>query len=374
VPPHHSSPAAFTHSSPNPAIVTARRHTTGSEIVSPFASDPAQVRLIEKWRLRHAYPDAVGMWAISDAPEARAFAFNAIAQDPRILHRAARPRASKMAAHAEDFALSIAQSDAARSETWLAAALLVQRSIDAWRQTLRAYSRPPDVAGVSTASTIHRERLHDPWEIARRNFPYVDDETGRLTTRILHEFGAAALARVRKPWDRVIVLGILRHAARLLRGELPETRPDFSRERSIDDIVAVQSYAEENHLSPLLVPYSGSGKRAQQALDLMRDAHTLRDAVRDAPSGGPARASIWQRAIDLHAFAVVALDHRTLLNLPLDEAYQLADAAIRHVETAKQSPDVTEMPMLPPGFPLNPEVVALHARACLPAKAGDAPA
>jgi hypothetical protein len=339
-------------------------YTIRLDIVNSTISDPAQVRLIEKWRLRHAYPDAVGMWAISDPPEARAFAFNAIAQDPRILHRAARPQANKLAIHAEDFALSIAQSHAAPSETWLAAALLVQHSIDAWRKSLKAFSRPLDVGSGSSASTIARDRVHDPWEIAQRNFPHVDDDTGRLTTRILRELGAASLARVRKPWDRVIVLGILRFAARLLRGEPTERNPEFTPERCIDDILAVQSYAEANHLSPLLVPYTGAGKRAQQALDLMRDARTLHDAVRAAPRGGEARASIWQRANDLHAYAVVALDHRTLLNLPLDEAYQLAAAAIRQVDAAKQSPDAVEMPLLPIEFPFDLDVVALHARAC----------
>lgn len=224
--------------------------------------------------------------------------------------------------------------------------------------------RRSDAVGVSSASTITREPLQDPWEIARRNFPQIDDETGRLATRILREFGAAALARVRKPWDHVIALGVLRYAARRLRGKSPEVN-----ERAIDDVLTVQSYAEANHLSPMLVPYSGSGKRAQQALGLMRDARTLRDAVLAAPRGGEALASVWQRAIDLHAFAVVALDHRMVLNLPLDEAYELAAAAIRQAETAKQTPDAVAMPLLPFGFAFSPEVVVLHARACLPAKA-----
>ena len=118
----------------------------------------------------------------------------------------------------------------------------------------------------------------------------------------------------------------------------------------------------------MLVPYNASGKRAQQALDLLRDACTLHDAVCAAPEGGEMRASFWQRAIDLHAFAVVALDPRVLLNLPLDEAYRIAAAAVRQADAAVQTPDAVEMPLLPFGFPFAPEVVALHARACLPDK------
>ena len=104
--------------------------------VNSIVSDPDQVKLIEKWRLRHAYPDAVGTWAVSAGPEARSFAFNAIAQDPRILRRAERLQAVRMASQAEEFALSLAESDASKSDAWMAVALFVQQSIDAWRQSL----------------------------------------------------------------------------------------------------------------------------------------------------------------------------------------------------------------------------------------------
>ena len=57
-----------------------------------------QVRLIEKWRSRHAFPDAIGMWASATGAEARALAFNAIAQEPKVLQRAARFQAIKLAA------------------------------------------------------------------------------------------------------------------------------------------------------------------------------------------------------------------------------------------------------------------------------------
>jgi hypothetical protein len=76
--------------------------------------------------------------------------------------------------------------------------------------------------------------------------------------------------------------------------------------------------------------------------------------------------SLWQHAVDFHAFAVVALDHRLLPELPPQDAYELAAAAIRQAEAALQAPDLLEMPSLPPGSASTPEVVRLHARACLP--------
>lgn len=330
-------------------------------MMNSAVGDPEQVRLVEKWRLRHAYPDAIGTWAASTVPEARALAFNAIAQDPRVLHRAARLTAVKMAAQAEEFALSLAQSDAAMSDVWLATALFVGRAIDRWRRSLKAYDHRGETVSAPTSPPSFGARMSDPWQIAQHNFPHIDNETGKLAVRILHEFGAAVLQRARKPWDHMIALAVLRHAARSLRGELPAA-DSYRRNDAIADIEIIQAYAEKSGLSPMLVGYSGPGKPIQQALGLARDARSLRDAVSFE------RASTWQTAIDFHAFAVVALDHRILLDLPLEETYELAAAAIRQVERARQAPERVTMPFLPTTSASAPDVVMLHAKACLPGR------
>ena len=51
--------------------------------------------------------------------------------------------------------------------------------------------------------------------------------------------------------------------------------------------------------------------------------------------------------IDFHAFAVVALDHRMLLELPMDDAYEIAAAAIRQADVAQRSPDSEFGPFCP---------------------------
>jgi hypothetical protein len=317
-----------------------------------MTSSPEQVELIEKWRLRHAYPDAIGMWAASTGEEARSFAFNAIAQDPRVLHRAARLQAVKMATQAEEFALSLTEAAA----PWLAAAQFVCRSIETWRHSLRAYERHVDTLGAAHgAPQSARRHLSDPWENARRNFPSVDEETGQLATRILHEFGTVVLDRARKPWDHVIVLAVLRHSAQRLRGILDPA----ARREAIADALAMQFYAERAGLSPLMVGYSGPGPPAQQALSLLRDARTLLDAT--GPEHNP-----WQQAIEFHAYAFVALDHRALLDLPLDEAREIAAAAIRHADCVLQGSDQALLPFLPDGSAPSPHVVKLRAKACLP--------
>jgi hypothetical protein len=328
--------------------------------------------MIEKWRLRHGNPEALGLWAISTVPEACAFAFIAIAQDPLVLRRAARQQASRLAAQAEQFALSLADSDAAKSDTWAAAALFVHQSVEAWRASLKAYKPRSDTMGVSIQPPTARTQLGDPWVNAGQNFPYVDDETGILATRILREFGGAVLARVRKPWDHVIAVGVVRYAARLLRGDVAKHATGSTWDDAVADILTVQSYAETSGLSPMLVGYFGPGRPAMQALGLLRDARTLRDAVRAAEGGGEERTSLWQCAIDFHAFAVVALDHRILLDLPLDDTYEIAAAAIRQADAAKRTPGLAILPRLPPECASQPEVVKLHARACLPDKGVEA--
>ena len=333
-----------------------------------IVNDPDQVKLIETWRLRHAYPDAIGIWAASSGLEARAFAFNAIAQDPGVLRRAERLHAIRMATQAEDFAASLAQTGIAKSDTWIAIALYVQQSIDKWRSSFRAYDRHGESMGISVGTAIAKARLSDPWEIAQRNFPHVEDDTGMLATRILRECGETVLKRARKSWDHVIVLAVLRYAARLLRGERAPTAPGFTPDRAIADILTVQSYAEETGLSPMAVGYSGPGRPALQALELLRDAHTLRDAVRDAAEGGEIRAAVWQRALDFHAFGVVALDHGMLLRLSMEEAFEIAAAAVRQADMALREPLSVELPMLPSTTTCSPEVVRLHANVCLPAR------
>lgn len=329
-----------------------------------MAADPDQFHLVERWRLRHALPDVVGLWAAAQASEARALAFNAIVQDPRVLQRAARPQATKMAAQAEDYILSLERTGIDKSGAWAATTRYVQRSISVWRDSLKTYDRiagTTDGIGSITRHGEGREHLKDPWEVARRNFPLVSEATGDLATRILREFGVEILKCARSPWDQVIALAVLRHAARKLRdnaGRAPD--PD-----TMSDIASVQSYAAETGLSPLLVAYSGPGKPVAQATGLLHDARTLHSAASTEGDGEDQR-SLWQQAIDFHSYAIVALDRRILLDLPLEDTYEIATAAIRHADAAMQYPHQVAMPRLPDSSVHDPKIVRFYARACLP--------
>src|SRR5262249_35927084 len=126
---------AFTRLSCDVVILSANAGAGSGPMLSP----------IERWRLRHAYPDAIGLWAVATGKEAQALAFSAIAQDPRVLEGAARMQAVRLVTQAEDFARSVAETLAVDNDAWRAATQLVERSIAAWRGALKAFDvRPED--------------------------------------------------------------------------------------------------------------------------------------------------------------------------------------------------------------------------------------
>jgi hypothetical protein len=70
-------------------------------------------------------------------------------------------------------------------------------------------------------------------------------------------------------------------------------------------------------------------------------------------------------AIDFHSFSIVALNHRFLLRLPVDDANEIAAAALRRATAAIEAPGTVELPVTPAGSALSAEQVRLHARAYL---------
>lgn len=260
------------------------------------------------------------------------------------------------------FALSLSESRLGTGPMGRAVALFVQRSIASWRGSPKRITHavadrsrfPPTGQHVTTKPS-------DPWELARRNFPHVDDETGIVATRMLHESGIELLSRARKPWDQVISVAILRFAARRLRGETLGCDVDESAS-PVADILAVQRYSEASGFIPLLVGYCGPGRPVDQARALLRDSRTLRDAVTTPNDTG---AAVWQMAIDFHSFSMVALNHRFLLGLPVDDAIEIAAASLRLAAASIETPGVVELPVMPTGSALSPEQVRFHARAYL---------
>ena len=196
----------------------------------------------------------------------------------------------------------------------------------------------------------------DPWELARRNFPHVDDETGIVATRMLHEFGIELLSRARKPWDQVISVAILRFAARRLRGETLGCDVDESAS-PVADILAVQRDPRRVDLFRCLSAIAVLAGRCTRRALCCAILRTLRDAGDDPNDTG---AAVWQMAIDFHSFSMVALIYRFLF-LPL----RIAAASLRLAAASIETPGVVELPVMPTGSALSPEQVRFHARAYL---------
>ena len=71
-------------------------------------------------------------------------------------------------------------------------------------------------------------------------------------------------------------------------------------------------------------------------------------------------AAVWQMAIDFHSFSMVALNHRFLLGLPVDDAIEIAAASLKLAAASIETPGVVR--------------VACNAhRQCALARAGQVP-
>ena len=325
------------------------------------------VSLIEKWRCGMPTPTPSGCG--QSRPEPRHARSHSM-QSPRIRECCNGRRGRRPSRWPRRPRSSPSRSRNLRSPAatlWRAVALFVQRSIDAWRHSLKAFDRCADGVGAFSAPTIVRAHSCDPWETARRNFPHVDDATGRLATRLLHEFGSPLLRRTRKPWDHVIALAVLRYAARLLRGELPECEPDCdgaSRGRRRSHRCSRTPTRMGFRRCWLATPVPASQPRRRSACCAMHARCATRCAAAEA-GGEDARRGL------------AASDRLPRLRGrragPPDAAGPAAGRCLRARRRGhpagggrQQTPNLVEMPRMLPDGASEPEIVRLYASACLP--------
>ena len=167
---------------------------------------------------------------------------------------------------------------------------------------------------------------------ARRNFPHVEDDTGHTRDAYparVRRHRAEARAEAVGPCDRA------RCAA--LRGPAAARRTRDARRagtRSSRTFCTVQSYAEEAGSQPIAGRLLRSWQAGAAGAGTVCATPTPCGNVRDAAGG----LAVWQRAIDFHAFAVVALDHGLLLRSADGRSRDLAAAAMRQADMALREP------------------------------------
>ena len=112
----------------------------------------------------------------------------------------------------------------------------------------------------------------------------------------------------------------------------------------------VQAWAKEHHEPVLHVPYTGrTASPAQQALSLARDASACARLAKERtdliPRDG---ADLWQQAAERHAYAGVALEEQSLMELDLELATELGCNALRFA-TVVHGLQQEMMPRFPAG-------------------------
>jgi hypothetical protein len=325
--------------------------------------DEEQARLLRQWRVGYADPDALQLWRGSEAAEAAAYAFSAVAQDGGVLGRVEPAEAATIAVQAQAFANALLVRHI--GDGWWAAAQFVVA-------TLAGAGFAEEAATPEPVAVAAEREMRGLWQMARRSYPQFDEATGRLAADAALRLGAG-LAEVRRPWDRVIALGAIRFAADSVRGVTSvrgvKRLPSALRDPEVLGVIeAIRGYVAATGASPTLVRYAGGrAVGAQLALGLARDAMVLDEHLRDAVAAGKAAPSaIFRQAINLHGFAIVALHRALLLRLPIEEARQIARAALAFAASLAADPDGAVMPLFPEGMSPVIANVARDARACLP--------
>ena len=300
---------------------------------------PEDSALLAIWRRRYAGSDVLGAWRQAPLAEAGQYAFIAIALDPAVLAASDPAVASRLAMQARSYVSLNCADDPAGAGLRAAAARLVRAAVWQWQGTQGDEFNLPAANGPAAgAALLPKSPPPEPppavfWQAALRNFPQFDGRTGRAAAVLVVRSEGAALAACRPPWNHVLALGTLRHAARAARGDVTDT--GCTPAQLLEAVCAVQRFSAETRLAPLRVPYVGRrGTPAEQAVALSQDAAALQCLLRStAPEHLPALVA----AEGMHAFAAVALDPAVLQDLPLTALQRLADAAIRFAAAAAQA-------------------------------------
>jgi hypothetical protein len=309
--------------------------------VRPGDDDDAAV--LQRWRLRHASPDAVGAWRRARSSEVGLRAFIAVGLDPGVLTRQDLRTAKRLATQAGAHVAYVARADPKGTSAWSVAACIVQAAVQGWRNMPSDGLGPAEERESRGAAVQGAAPSADLWQAALRNFPQFDARTGRAAAELVARSGGAVLEQARQPWNQLIALGTLRYAARVARGDI--VADDQSQPELLGAVLAVRRVAERTGLSPMRVPYVGRHSApALLAANLSQDAATLETLVREAPGAEP--AAPWAEAEAMHAFAAVALDPEVLQTLDVIESLRLATAAVRFTELAGRAAPV-QMPLLP---------------------------
>lgn len=301
---------------------------------------------LAQFRARHHCVDPVLAWRKADDDARSSRAFMLIVLDPTLLDQVDAVTAWAMVRGGRDYAAALLDLGIERTcSPTLAAASFVQAAAASWLARTGLFGS----GGVLPAGqpVPPDDMLQAALTEAQRTFPQYQERTAGICMLAVIELGFDGLTQLAAP--ELILVGASRFAAWSIGNRLKASSPARPEDAALA-LSLVQAWAKEHHEPVLHVPYTGrTASPAQQALSLARDASACARLAKERTDLIPREgAELWQQAAERHAYAGVALEEQSLMELDLDLATELGCNALRFA-TAAHGMRQEMMPRFPAG-------------------------
>ena len=311
--------------------------------VSP-AQAPLRSPEVELWFARHAIVDPLKAWKQSAGSRAADLAFRAVAADGRLLFRADGKTALAMAEQAEGIAYSLKGIGFVLGAALPSVCDLALLHVEEWKAAERKFSEGTclgDPAAKPASAGLLGDRS-TPGEVEallkhpERRCPQFSNPAGKAVAQIVLRMGPTGLAELPQAAGNKLSAVSARFVARSLRHGTFEGA--LSRQECLALLQAVEGWAAMRGCRLLEVGYEGSvGTFADRARSLAYDAISCAELSAELPGGeGGDGYRRWERAVERHGYAAVALDPGILQRISFDKAKVIAAAAIRRVHAMSE--------------------------------------
>ena len=161
-------------------------------------------------------------------------------------------------------------------------------------------------------------------------YPQFSNVAGRTVASFISELGSGELAQLDHAVGNKLTVICARFVARSLRRATFDGA--LKRIECLAALQIIEEWASLRGCQLMKVGYEGSaGTLADCARGLAYDAISCMELSAELPHGKGGGYGRWERAVERHSYAAVALDFGVLQHMPFDKARLIAAAAIRHV-------------------------------------------
>lgn len=317
---------------------------------------PVRSPEVELWFARHVIVNPLKAWKQSAGSRAADVAFRAIAADERLLFTTDGKTALAMAEQAEGIAVSLKEMGPSLSAVLHTVCDIVLLHVDEWKAAEKKFSQnvgrndltvkpmpARSVANWSTSSEVKALLKHPD-----HRCPQFSNAAGNTVASIVLGMGPSGLARLGDGASNKLSVISARFVARSFRHTT--FKGALSKKDCLAVLQVVVEWASINDSQLLKVGYEGSfGTFADRARGLAYDAISCMELSAELPGQGAAGYCRWERAVERHSYAAIALDPGIIQRISFDKAKIIAASAIRHVNATAEGS--SSEPLLDlPGF------------------------